>query len=110
MPDSAPAAPPPPEAPPTLDAEGRERPAFLLSFPNAPELQELVAAYERGDFRTVRREAPELAARTDDPAVRAAALELRRRIDPSPLMLWFLAGAVCLFAFLAIWAYLEAPG
>lgn len=109
-PSPTPSEPRGPAAPALLDGDERERPAFLLAFPEDPELQRLVAAYERGDFKTVRQAAPELAARSQEPAVRSAALELRRRIDPSPLLLWFLGSALALFVVLAFWSYCEAGG
>jgi hypothetical protein len=91
--------------PALLDADGCDRPGFVLDFPADPELQRLVQAFERGDFATVRREAPKLAAAASNAEVRAAALELRRRISPDPLVVWFLAGSVALFSFLVIWSY-----
>lgn len=99
------------EAPPVkaarskLDADGRERPAFLLQFPSDPQLDELVAAFERGDFATIRQRAPQLASSTSDPAVRNAALELQRRIAPDPNVVLLLALAVALLVFLTLWAY-----
>src|SRR4030095_9271158 len=93
----------PPRAPaarPRLNALGEERPAFLLEFPDDPALARVMAAFEAGDFATVRREAPELARTTADPAVRRAALELRERIDPEPLLLVLLAFAISLLLFL----------
>jgi len=96
----------PPERP-RLNAIGEERPAFLLSFPRDPELEPLIAAFEAGDFARVRREAPELARRTRDEAVRRAALELRRRIDPDPLLVVLLVFALSLFAFLVAWIYAQ---
>jgi hypothetical protein len=56
------AAPEPPRS--ALDVKGVERPAFLLAL--HPELDRLVAAFEAGDYATVRSEA-ELADQTDDP-------------------------------------------
>jgi hypothetical protein len=88
-----------------LDAQGRERPRFLLDFPHDPELDALITAFENGDYARVRSEAPALAERTADPAVRDAALELRRRIDPDPLMKYLLLIAVLLLTFLSTWAY-----
>jgi hypothetical protein len=90
---------------PTRDAQERDRPAFLLAFPRDPELERLIEAYEAGDYATVRREAPGLAERTEDRAVRDAALELRRRIDPDPLARYLLLTAVALLVFLVIWVY-----
>lgn len=88
-----------------LDADGRERPRFLLSFPSDPQLDVLVRAFERGDFASVREAAPKLAASTADPAVRAAALELRRRIDPDPTVVRLLLLACALLIFVSVWAY-----
>ena len=92
-----------PELP--LDEQGRERPRFLLEFPNDPELQRLVRAFEAGNYALVREDAPELAARTEDPVVRAAARELRRRIDPDPLMKYLLWVALGLFVFVVWYTY-----
>lgn len=88
-----------------LNAAGEERPAFLLEFPEDAELERLIAAFEAGNFAHVRSEAPKLAARTADEAVRRAALELRSRTDPDQLLLLLLLLCVSLFVFLVIWVY-----
>lgn len=88
-----------------LDAAGRERPRFLLGFPAHPELSRLSAAFEAGNYALVREEAPALAERAESPAVRAAALELRRRIEPDPLAKYLLALTAALLLLLAYWAY-----
>jgi hypothetical protein len=81
---------------------------FARTFPEDPELARLVAAFEAGDYRTVRDQAPKLAERTADPLVRQAALDLRRRIDPDPLQLYLLGLTLALLAFLTAWFYLRA--
>ena len=88
-----------------LDAAGRERPRFLLAFPDHPELARLSAAFEAGNYALVRAEAEALAERTENPAVRDAALELRRRIEPDPLAKYLLALTAALLVFLAYFAY-----
>jgi hypothetical protein len=88
-----------------LNALGEERPAFLLAFPPDPELEALIVAFEAGNFAKVRKEAPELARRTSDESVRRAALELRQRIDPDPLLVLMLVLALSLFAFVVTWIY-----
>jgi hypothetical protein len=88
-----------------LDATGRERPRFLLGFPQHPDLARLTAAFEAGNYALVRAEAGVLAERTENPAVRDAALELRRRIDPDPLAKYLLALTAALLLFLAYFAY-----
>jgi hypothetical protein len=90
---------------PLLDAQGRERPRFLLSFPADPELDRLVAAFEAGDFSTVRKDAPALAEHAEDARVREAALELRRRIDPDPMIRYMWIAAVVLLLVLVFHAY-----
>ena len=91
---------------PELDASGRERPLFLLGFPKDPELETLIQAFETGNYALVRRDARALAEKTDDPAVRDAAIELRRRIDPDPIYKYLLAASLVLLAFLTAYAYL----
>jgi hypothetical protein len=89
----------------TLRTDGMERPVFVLDFPDDPELERLVAAFEAGDYAQVRAEAAGLAARTESPAVREAALELRRRIEPDPLARYLLVISALLLVFLTVWAY-----
>ncbi len=88
-----------------LNAAGRERPRFLLGFPQHPELARLAAAFEAGNYALVREEAEALAERAESPAVRDAALELRRRIDPDPLTKYLLALTAALLFCLAYFAY-----
>ncbi|RYZ04045.1 MAG: hypothetical protein EOO73_25685 [Myxococcales bacterium] len=88
-----------------LDTAGRERPRFLLGFPPNADLARLAAAFEAGNYALVRAEAEALAERTESPAVRDAALELRRRIEPDPLAKYMLALTAALLLLLAYWAY-----
>lgn len=75
-----------------------ERPAFAEKFPADPELARLLEAFNRGDYAAVREGAPRLAQRTKEPAVKSAALELRRRIDPDPVSAALLLIAAVLLA------------
>ena len=88
-----------------LRPDGAERPRFLLKFPRHPELDRLVAAFEAGDYATVRRDAPKLVDSDEDAAVRDAALELERRIEPDPLMKYLLLASVVLLVFLILQSY-----
>ncbi|MEN9580511.1 MAG: hypothetical protein RJA70_3520 [Pseudomonadota bacterium] len=90
---------------PRFDAAGRERPAFLLGFPADSELDTLVAAYERGDFLFVRENAARVINDATNEHVKRAANELRRRIDPDPLVVTMLSLAGALLLFLIVWAY-----
>jgi hypothetical protein len=80
-------------------------PHFTSHFPDDPELQALVRAFEDGRYAHVRRYAPELAAKTDDPKIAEAALELRRRLDPDPLARNLLLAAIALLVVLAVWSF-----
>jgi hypothetical protein len=80
-----------------------ELPAFARGFPSDETLDGLVAAFEAGDYARVRAEAPALAKQTAAPAVRRAARELVKRLDPDPVAVSLLAVAGMLLAFLASW-------
>ena len=100
-----PAAAPAAAESPALNAEGRERPRFLLEFPNDPALQALVSAFEAGNYQAVREGSAKLIASSEDPIVRAAARELGRRIDPDPLLKYLLFVALGLFVFVVWYTY-----
>lgn len=88
-----------------LDVNGRERPKFLLKFPEDPELEGLIAAFEAGNYLKVRTEAPRLVERAERAEVKAAASELLRRIEPDPLIKFFLGTAVALFVAVVVYVY-----
>lgn len=85
------------------DRGGPQIPAFALGFPADPELDTLIAAFEQGDYARVRREAPALVQSTESAAVRKAARELLKRLEPDPIAVYLLAGAALLLTFLAFW-------
>jgi hypothetical protein len=76
------------------------RPAFARGWPRDERLDALLAAFEAGNFAHVRTEAPALAKASDDEAIKAAAFELRRRIEPGPSALYLWALGVMLVVFL----------
>lgn len=78
-------------------------PSFAKDFPEHDELARLVEAFARGDYLTVRNDAPKLAASTDDAAVKKAAETLRERIEPDPTSRLLFVFAALLLAFLTIW-------
>jgi hypothetical protein len=80
---------------------------FVRSFPDDPELNRLIAAFEAGDFATVRADAAKLAERTQNAEVKKAALDLRRRIEPDPMQLYLLGITLLLLVFLTAWFYLH---
>lgn len=85
-------------------------PPFAATFPRDAELDALVDAFVRGDYAFVREAAPRLAERTEDGAIREAALTLRQRIDPDPLGRTLIVVAAALLAFLAWWYLAHAHG
>ena len=84
-------------------------PAFADSFPRDPTLDDLVAAFENGNYARVREGAQRLLdARPEHPDdVRSAARDLLRRIDPDPLATYLLLGACLLLMFLAGWYWMR---
>lgn len=101
---------PEPPAQPVKEAAADEVPAFARAFPEDPALGKLVAAFEAGDFARVRREVPRLVQETESDEVRAAARELRRRLDPDPVAVYLLAIAAVLLVFLAGWYGMHVHG
>jgi hypothetical protein len=98
---------PSPESPtpPLPDAPRRaRRPAFASAFPSTPALDALVDAFARGDYATVRAQAPALAQASDDPAIKAAAQMLMDRTRPDPLSVALLAIAAILLVAIGAWA------
>lgn len=88
-----------------LDERGMQRPAFVLDFPQDPELDVLVRAFEAGNFALVRERAPRLAETSERPEVKAAARELARRIEPDPLVKFLLGVAIALFVAVVAYVY-----
>lgn len=80
------------------------KPAFAASFPKDPELDRLVQYFAIGNHRAVRDGAEALAKKTDDPAVAAAARELRARLEPDPLWRVLLGATLVLLLVLTFWA------
>ncbi|HYO95329.1 MAG TPA: hypothetical protein VER33_12495 [Polyangiaceae bacterium] len=88
-----------------LDEQGRERPPFLLRFPVDAALEELIEAFERGNYKKVRELAPGLIARSERAEVQAAARELLRRIEPDPLLKFLLFASMALFVAVVAYVY-----
>ncbi len=86
-------------------------PSFAAAFPANDELDALIDAFVRGDYAAVRDGAPRLAERSENAEVRAAALALRRRVDPDPLGKTLIFVAAALLVFLAWWylAHVHVP-
>ena len=83
--------------------ETPSRPAFAARFPADAELDKLVDAFERGDYRAVRAAAPGLADTHANEEVRAAARELVARTSPDPLAKWLFVLTALLLVILTAW-------
>ncbi len=102
-----------PEGEPEASGEASaadERPVFAQAYPVHSALDELVAAFERGDYARVRAEAPRLAEGDADPAVKRAARDLVRRTQPDAVSTSLLAIAALLLAFLTYWFFTHKHG
>jgi len=86
---------------------GDSRPPFARQYPRTAEIDRLLRAFGRGDYATVRLEAPKVAAEATDPRVAAAARDLRRRTLPDPMALYLMGLALALLAFLSAWFFLH---
>jgi hypothetical protein len=78
-------------------------PAFAKDFPRQDELDALVVSFARGDYGTVRKAAPKLAASAEDEAVKRAAGELYKATQPDPGARLLVIFAAALLVFLTIW-------
>jgi hypothetical protein len=76
--------------------EAKKRPPFAQRYPKTPELNRLLTAFRDGNWAYVRREAPVLAANTQDEEVRHAARDLERRIEPDPTAVYLLGVGLAL--------------
>lgn len=92
-------------APPQEPSAGPLRARFLADLPDHPELQKLADAFERGNYAFVRRQAPVLIEQVDDDAVRNAARDLLKRIEPDPLAKYLLALAILLLVIVTAFVY-----
>jgi hypothetical protein len=84
------------------------RPSFAAGFPASPELDELVAAFARGDYARVRVDGPKLAETSGDDAVRVAARTLVERTRPDPLAVKLVLLTGLLLVALAGWWMVHA--
>lgn len=82
--------------------KGAPRPPFAVDYPSHDGLDQLLVAFDAGNYAFVREQAPRLVQADVDENVRNAAKDLRRRIDPEPTAayLWALGVALVLLLYL----------
>lgn len=85
-------------------------PAFAQRYPRDETLDALLETFERGDYLSVREGAQKLISTTTKPAVRQAAEDLLRRLEPDPLARYLLAIASLLLVFFSIWYFTHRLG
>jgi hypothetical protein len=78
-------------------------PSFAKDFPADEELGALVDAFARGDYKTAGEGGRALAKRTDDDAVKKAALLLAERTKPDLSSRILLLLTATLLVFLSLW-------
>jgi len=87
-------------------AKAREGvPAFAQMYPRDEALDALLEAFERGDYMSVRDGAQKLVVSTTKPAVRRAAEDLLRRLEPDPLARYLLVVSTLLLVFFSLWYF-----
>jgi hypothetical protein len=88
------------------EAKAREGvPVFAQRYPRDETLDGLLATFERGDYASVREGAQKLIASTTKPAVRQAAEDLLKRLEPDPLARYLLGVSALLLLFFTIWYF-----
>jgi hypothetical protein len=87
--------------------DGDAHPPFARQYPRTPEIDRLLEAFERGDYATVRVDAPKVAAGATDPQVAAAARDLAKRTLPDPMALYLMGLTLALLVFLSAWFLLH---
>jgi hypothetical protein len=80
-------------------------PLFAQRYPRDETLDALLSTFDRGDYATVREGAQKLIASSTKPAVRQAAEDLLRRLDPDPLARYLLVLASLLLVFFSSWYF-----
>lgn len=92
-----------------MSAPPPERPPFAEGYPDDPELQRLVAAFEAGDYAQVNDGARDLAS-SPDPAVQDAARDLASRTRPdSATVPLFVFAALLLVSLTVYWITHDGP-
>ena len=86
------------------------RPPFAQDYP--PELDELVEAFERGNYASVRQGTDKLSRESTDTKVKAAAADLRSRTEADPMQKVLLGIVALLLVGLGVywWAHQEPAG
>jgi len=85
------------------------RPPFAKGYPDDAELDRLVATFETGDYLRAREGALALA-KTAEPAVRDAALDLASRTKPEPIAaVFFVLAALLLLSLAGYWTAHDGP-
>lgn len=80
-------------------------PLFAQKYPREETLDALLVTFERGNYAAVREGAEKLLASDAKPAVRQAAEDLLRRLEPDPLARYLLGVATLLLVFFSIWYF-----
>lgn len=86
-----------------IDKSDWGHPSFANDFPENEELAALVTAFARGDYKTASEGGAALAKKTDDEAVRKAALLLVERTKPDPTARLLFLFTATLLVFLSVW-------
>lgn len=85
-------------------------PAFAQKYPRDAELDALLDAFDRGNYALVREGTQKIISTSKDPAVRRAAEDLLRRLDPDPLARYMLLAACLLLVFFSLWYFTHRLG
>lgn len=85
-------------------------PPFAQRYPHDDTLDALLVTFEQGNYAAVREGAQKLLTSDAKPAVKQAAEDLLRRLEPDPLAHYMLGISVLLLVFFSIWYFTHRLG
>ena len=85
-------------------------PPFAANYPRDEALDALLVMFDKGNYAAVREGAQKLLQSDAKKAVKQAAEDLLRRLEPDPLAHYMLGISVLLLAFFSIWYFTHRLG
>lgn len=85
-------------------------PTFAQRYPQDEALDALLRFFDRGNYAAVREGAEKLLTSDAKPAVKQAAEDLLRRLEPDPLARYLMGTATLLLVFFSLWYFTHRLG
>ena len=85
-------------------------PPFAQRYPQDETLDALLGYFDRGNYAAVREGAEKLLKSEAKPAVKQAAEDLLRRLEPDPMSQYLMGTATLLLVFFSLWYFTHRLG